>query len=220
MFFSNGESCAEDNYNHLLEITKHLPNKVHRIDRVKGRVKSQHAAANIATTGWYFLVNAKLKVNDNFDFSWQPNRMKSSRHYIFTCTNPINGLEYGHQAIVANNRRLTLDTEVKGLDFTMDSPIEVVNINSGISTYNASEYDTWRTSFRECIKLKHYNDIDSLQRLELWSTIDTGNYGNMSVLGAKDAIEYYNSVNGDLEKLMLSYDWDWLDRFYHGKYSR
>jgi hypothetical protein len=220
VFFSNGESCAEDNYNHLLEITKNLPNKVHRVDRVKGRVKSQHAAANIATTGWYFLVNAKLKVNDNFDFSWQPNRMKSSRHYIFTCTNPINGLEYGHQAIVANNRRLTLNTEVRGLDFTMDSPIEVVNINSGISTYNSSEYDTWRTSFRECIKLKHYNDIDSLQRLELWSTIETGNYGNMSVLGAKDAIEYYNSVNGELEKLMLSYDWDWLDRFYHGKYSR
>jgi len=220
VFFSNGESCAEDNYNHLLEITKHLPNKVHRIDRVKGRVKSQHAAANIATTGWYFLVNAKLKVNDDFDFSWQPNRMKSGRHYVFTCTNPINGLEYGHQAIVVNNKRLTLNTEVKGLDFTMDSPIEVVNVNSGISTYNSSEYDTWRTSFRECIKLKHYNDIDSLQRLELWSTVDNGNYGTMSVLGAKDAIEYYNSVNGELEKLMLSYDWDWLYQFYHGKYSR
>jgi hypothetical protein len=42
----------------------------------------------------------------------------------------------------------------------------------------------------------------------------------MSVLGAKDAIEYYNSVNGELEKLMLSYDWDWLNQLYHGKYSR
>jgi hypothetical protein len=220
VFFSNGESCAEDNYNHLLEITKNLPNKVHRIDKVQGRVKSQHAAANIATTGWYFLVNAKLKVRDDFDFSWQPNRMKSGRHYVFTCTNPINGLEYGHQAIVVNNKRLTLNTEVKGLDFTMDSPIEVVNVNSGISTYNSSEYDTWRTSFRECIKLKHYNDAESLTRLELWITKDNGNYGNMSVLGAKDAIEYYNSVNGELEKLMLSYDWDWLNQFYHGKYSR
>jgi hypothetical protein len=218
VFFSNGESCAEDNYNHLVEITKNLPNKIHRIDRVVGRVKSQHAAANISTTPWYFLVNAKLKVNDDFDFSWQPNRMKSSRHYIFTCTNPVNGLEYGHQAIVANNRKLTLNTEVKRLDYTMDSPTEVVKINSGVSTYNSSEYDTWRTSFRECIKLKYYNDEESKHRLECWSTVGNGNYGNMSILGAKNAMEYYDSVNGGLEKLMLTYDWAWLYQHYCDKY--
>jgi hypothetical protein len=218
VFFSNGESCAEDNYNHLLEITKNLPNKIHRVDRVVGRVKSQHAAANISTTPWYFLINAKLRVNDDFDFSWQPNRMKSSRHYIFTCTNPVNGLEYGHQAIVANNRKLTLNTEVKGLDYTMDSPTEVVKINSGSSTYNSSEYDTWRTSFRECVKLKYYSDEESKHRLECWSTVGNGNYGNMSILGAKDAIEYYDSVNGELEKLMLTYDWGWLCQYYSDKY--
>jgi hypothetical protein len=209
VFFSNGEACAEDNYNHLLEITKNLPNKIHRVDKVVGRVKSQHAAATISTTSWYFLINAKLKVNDEFDFSWQPNRMKSSRHYIFTCTNTVNGLEYGHQAIIANNRKLTLNTEVRGLDYTMDSPTEVVDINSGISTYNSSEHDTWRTSFRECIKLKYYTDEESKNRLEVWTTVGNGNYGNMSILGAKDAIEYYDSVNGDLEKLMLTYDWVW-----------
>ena len=33
----------------------------------------------------------------------------------------MNGLEYGHQAIVANNKKLTLSTVVRGLDFTMDS---------------------------------------------------------------------------------------------------
>ena len=218
VFFSNGESCAEDNYNHLLEITKNLPNKVHRIDRVVGRVKSQRAAANISTTPWYFLVNAKLKVRDNFDFSWQPNRMKSSRHYIFTCTNPVNGLEYGHQAIVANNRKLTLNTEVSGLDFTMDSLTETVDINSGISTYNSSEYDTWRTAFREMIKLSCNTDQESIDRGFAWLNKGVGEYGEFSKMGARDAVDYYNNVNGDIDKLMLSYDWDWLTQYYGDKY--
>ena len=217
VYFSNGESCAEDNYNHLLEITKNLPNKVHRVDRVNGRVKSQHAAANISTTPWYFLVNAKLRVRDDFDFNWQPDRMKSSRHYIFTCTNPVNGLEYGHQAIVVNNRKLTLNTEVKGLDFTMDSLTEVVDINSGISTYNSSEYDAWRTAFREMIKLCCNTDQESIDRRSAWLNIDNGNFGEYSKMGAKDAVNYYQNVGGDMEKLMLSYDWDWLTQYYRTK---
>jgi hypothetical protein len=220
VFFSNGESCAEDNYNHLLEITKNLPNKVHRIDRVGGRVKSQHAAANISTTSWYFLVNAKLRVRDDFDFNWQPNRMKSSRHYIFTCTNSVNGLEYGHQAIVANNRILTLNTEVRGLDFTMDSLTEIVNINSGTSTYNSSEYDTWRTAFREMIKLCTNTDQDSIDRGAAWMNKGNGDFGNYSKMGARDAVDYYNSVDGNMEKLMLTYDWDWLNQYYQHKYPR
>ena len=220
VFFSNGESCAEDNYNHLLEITKNLSNKIHRIDRVNGRVKSQHAAANISTTSWYFLVNAKLRVRDDFDFGWQPDRMKSNRHYIFTCTNPVNGLEYGHQAIVANNRKLTLNTVVTGLDYTMDSPTEVVNINSGISTYNSSKYDTWRTAFREMIKLCCNTDQESVDRGAAWINKGNGNFGEYSKMGARDAVDYYTNVAGNMEKLMLTYDWDWLNQYYLRIYSR
>jgi hypothetical protein len=219
IFISNGENCADDNYEHLLKITQDLPNKVHRLDNIKGRVASQHAAANASTTPWYFLINAKLRVNPNFDFAWQPNLMKSSRHYVFTCTNPLNGLEYGHQAIVANSKKLTLNTVVRGLDFTMDSPHEIVKINSGISMYATNAWDTWRTAFRECVKLKHQNKQESDERLEIWTTVADGHYGNMSILGAKDAVEYYESVDGKLDKLMLSYDWSWLHEHYEQKYS-
>lgn len=214
IFFSNGEACAEDNYCHLLSLN--LPNRISRIDGVKGRVASQHAAANASNTPWYFLVNAKLKVNTEFDFGWRPNVLKSRRHYIFTATNPVNNLEYGHQAIVANNKKLTLTTIVKGLDFTMDSPTEVVNINSGIATYNTSIWDTWRTSFRECIKLLSATDDESKVRLNSWLTLGNGKYGEYSIKGANDAVEYYKEVNGELEKLMSSYDWQWLyARFNH-----
>ena len=38
--------------------------------------------------------------------------------------------------------------------------------------------------------------------------------------GAKDAIEFYKSVNGDLNKLMQSYDWAWLKSYYTQILSR
>jgi hypothetical protein len=201
VFFSNGESCAEENYQHLLSLN--LPNRIVRVDGVNGRVASQHAAANSSNTEWYFLINAKLKVNKDFDFNWQPDIYKSSRHYIFRAKNPLNGLEYGHMAMVANNKKLTLQTVGKGLDFTMESNHEVVDLLSGTAVFN-SDWDIWRTAFRECIKLCHAGDSESMQRLEVWTTVGEG------TKGALDAVSYYNEVDGDFDKLKLSYDWTWL----------
>jgi hypothetical protein len=214
IFISNGEACADENYEHLLKITNGTVYRIVRIDGVNGRVKSQHAAAETATTPWYFLVNAKLKVNKTFDFSWQPDRLQIPKHYIFNATNPVNGLEYGHQAIVANNKILTLNTKVKGLDFTLDSEHEVVPLNSGIAMYNSSAWDTWRTAFRETIKLRYSGTDENKERLNAWLNIGNGNFGEESKKGASDAMHYYDMVGGDLQKLMLSYDWAWLRSIY------
>lgn len=217
VFFSNGEACADQNYEHLVKVVSKTGNRVVRIDGVKGRVASQYAAANASNTPWYFLVNAKLKVNENFDFTWQPDIYKSRRHYIFTATNKLNRLEYGHQAMVANNKKLTLATEGRGLDFTMESMNEVVRVNSGVAVFNSSPWDTWRTAFRECIKLQHANDQESLFRLNVWKTIARGEYSEYSLKGAKDAIDYYNSVNGEFDKLKLSYEWQWLWEYFNAQ---
>ena len=214
VFFSNGEAIADKNYEHLLHVTKNLPNKVIRIDGVNGRVQSQHAAAASSNTAWYFLVNAKLKVAEKFDFSWQPDRLQIPKHYIFHATNPVNGLIYGHQAIVANNKRLTLANYGTGLDFTMDSEHEVVEINSGIAIYNASAWDTWRTSFRECIKLNASYSPENKERLQAWLSIGIGEFAQYSISGARHAMTYYEEVNGDFDKLRLSYDWAWIRTLY------
>ena len=205
-------------------MTSDLANRVVRVDKVNGRVASQYAAANASNTPWYFLVNAKLKVNSKFDFDWQPDRLQIPKHYIFTATNPVNHLEYGHQAIVANNKNITLNTVATGLDFTMDGEHEVVNINSGIGVYNTSVWDTWRTSFRETLKLKAYTekstDLEAKFRLSSWLNLGEGEFGEYSTMAALDACRYYESVNGDLDKLRLSYDWAWLRTHYERLYPK
>jgi hypothetical protein len=221
VFISNSEPCAEQNWQRLQTVlaAKKITNKVHRVKDIKGRVASQIAAANQSNTAWYFLVNGKIEINENFDWSWHPDRLQQPKHYIFTVTNPVNGLEYGHQAIVANNKNLTLSTVPTGLDFTLNSLHEVVDMNCGIARYNTDAWTTWRTAFRESIKLRNNTDEISKNRLNSWLTMANGDYGEWSILGARDGVEYWESVDGELEKLMLSYDWQWIQDLFNSRYK-
>ena len=219
VFLSNGETGADENYEHLLNVTKGLSNRVVRVDGVNGRVQAYHAAAEASNTPWMFTVFAKLRVNSRFDFSWQPDRLQVPKHYIFYASNPVNGLVYGHQAMIAYNKQITLGNIGKGLDFTLDNEHEVVELNSGVARYNTDEFSTWRTSFREAIKLKLDDSPVSRDRLKTWSTVGIGDFAQYSIDGATDAVEYYESFNGDLDKLRLSYDWPWLKEYFSNKYN-
>jgi hypothetical protein len=219
VFLSNGETGAEENYQHLLKVTKGLPNRVVRVDGVNGRVAAYHAAAEASNTPWMFTVFAKLKVNDNFDWNWQPDRLQLAKHYVFHATNSVNGLEYGHMAMIAYNKRLTLANQGKGLDFTLDDEHEVISINSGIANFNTDEWSTWRTSFREALKLKADPSIASKERLDVWLNVGNGAFAQYSIQGAQHAVEYYYEVEGDFDKLRWSYDWPWLRTYYETKYK-
>ncbi len=219
VFLSNGEKGADENYEHLLKVTKGLKNRVVRVDGVNGRVQAYHAAASASETPWMFTVFAKLRINEKFDWNWQPDRLQIPKHYIFTATNPVNGLEYGHQAMIAYNKKITLSNTGKGLDFTLDDEHEVVNVNSGIAVFNTDEWSTWRTAFREAIKLRADTSQESKQRLDTWLNVGNGEFAQYSLQGAKDAVDFYSEVNGDLEKLRLSYDWPWLRTYFENKYK-
>lgn len=212
VFISNGEPNAEDNWmmleNRILLLE---PNKMHRVDRVNGRAAAYHAAARASTTPWFFAVFGKLAIDFEFDWAWQPDRMQQAKHYIFHATNPVNGLEYGHQAMIAYNRELVLNNPGVGLDFTLDSPHEVVPINSGTALYNVDAWTTWRTAFREVLKLKAaLPDVEAEYRIGRWLLPNFGEIDQWSQLGAQDAVEYYDEVGGDFDALKKSYEWDWL----------
>ena len=213
VFISNGEVNADYNYEKL-KFAVGDRNRVTRIDKVNGRVAAYHAAATASTTPWFFAVFAKLEVDHLFDWSWQPDRLQQAKHYIFHARNPINGLEYGHQAMIAYNKSLTLSNTGTGLDFTLDSEHEVVPILSGTAYYHNDPWMCWRTAFREALKLRAATDVESQYRLKQWlkpcGPRDDYDYAQWSHIGAQDAVEYYESVNGEFEELKKSYDWAWL----------
>jgi len=210
VFISNGESEARRNYEHLCSTTLGTSSRVHWVKGINGRVAAYHAAAEASTTPWFFAVFAKLQVNEQFDWAWQPDRMQQAKHYIFHAHNPVNGLVYGHQAMIAYNKRLVLENTGQGLDFTLDQLHEVVPIVSGTANYHTDDWACWRTAFREVLKLRaSLPDVESEHRLNKWLTVDT-TAGQWSRKGAEDAVEYYDSVDGDFAELRKSYEWSWL----------
>ena len=215
VFIRNGEPNAASNY---LQMQLYLANssrinKVHMVSGVNGRVAAYHAAAQASTTPWFFAVFAKLEVNADFDWSWQPDRMQAAKHYIFHAGNPVNGLVYGHQAMIAYNRQLALENTGVGLDFTLDQAHEVVPILSGTAMYAETPWMAWRTAFREALKLRaSLPDVENEYRLKVWLKEDSGTiaHGHWSHKGAQDAVEYYEAVKGDPTELKKSYEWAWL----------
>jgi len=213
VFIDNGERDADSNFTHLNSVTYNLENGLHRSSGVTGRVAAYQAAADMSKTPWFFAVFAKLRINQHFDWSWQPDRMQAAKHYIFHAGNPVNGLVYGHQAMIAYNRRLVLENEGTGLDFTLDQAHEVVPILSGTAMYAETPWIAWRTAFREALKLRaSLPDVENEYRLKVWLKEDSGTIANAhwSHKGAQDAVEYYEEVKGDPNELRKSYEWAWL----------
>ena len=215
VFISNGERNAEFHYNHLAMCLQEQPNRLHRVDGINGRVAAYHAALEASTTPWALCVFAKLRIDVGFPWDWQPDRLQAAKHYIFNAKNPVNGLEYGHQAMIAYNKKLVLANTGTGLDFTLDQAHEVVPILSGTAYYDTTPWSAWRTAFREVIKLRaSLPDVESEYRLDRWLNFDNTNQHivneEWSRYGARDAIEYYDAVQGNFTELRKSYEWSWL----------
>jgi len=211
VFISNGESNAEQNWSYL-NAWHTGDNRIVRVDGVKGRTEAYRAALEASNTDWAFCVFAKLEVDIHFDWTWQPDRLQEPKHYIFHAHNPVNQLQYGHMAMIAYNKKLVMTNSAEGLDFTLDQAHEVVPILSGIARYADDPWIAWRSAFRECLKLKHsLPNIDNNYRLTQWlSTNKASAVAGWSAIGAKDAVDYYESVQGDFDKLRLTYEWEWL----------
>jgi hypothetical protein len=218
VFVSNGEVGAEDRFYRLAEHAKKYGNTVHWINGVDGRENALYQAALVSKTKWWWCIPAKLWVDENFDLGWHPNPWIEPTHWITHAVNPVNGLVYGHQAAVCYYRQHIIDTYENnswGLDFTMSASHDIHPVISGIAQYNSDPWMTWRTAFREVIKLKHNaennkDDVESKQRLTIWLEIAEGENSKWSLIGAKDAVKYYNSACNNPEVLQLSFKWNWL----------
>jgi hypothetical protein len=207
VFLSYDEPSAEAYWKALKE---KYP-RAKRLQGVKGRTQAYHAAAAMSETAYFFAVFPTIEIDDEFDFTFQPDRLREACHYIFHCKNPVNGLEYGHRAVILYNKHLCLSTIHPSLDFTLSQPHTVVPQLCGTSHFNQTPEISWRVAFREVIKLCEMKPtVESKFRLKKWCELGKGDYALLVQQGALDAVEYYKEVNGDKRALMLSYELDWL----------
>jgi hypothetical protein len=214
IFIHNKESCAEDNWNRLLTI--HPNAKL--ISGINNRLEAYRAAAFQSNTPWFIAVFAKCHVLDNFaELNWQPDFWQEPKHYIFYNQNLNTGLEYGHMAPIAYHCKLLYENK-GGLDMTLAQRHTTVPVV--ISKTNLDDdWLTWRTAFREVIKILHYSSknpsIENEYRLWAWRNVANGSSASMQKQAVKHAEEYYAACNGKIEALMLTSEWDWLYEHYN-----
>jgi hypothetical protein len=219
VFISNGESMAEANW---LTLARRYP-WAKRSDGVTGREAAYKAAASMSATPWFYAVFAKTEVLPDFNFDYLPDYFQEPKHYIFHSRNPLNGLEYGAMNINLYNKKLVLETD-PGLDFTLSKAHEVVPICASISRFNSDPWITWRSAFRETMKLQREvvlgAGLEIQHRLTTWCTVAEGENAEYCIQGALDGVEYHDSVSGDYSALKLSFDWAWCQEYYYKKYNR
>ena len=207
IFLSYDEPNADLNW-------KKLKDKYPRAKRVHGvapRTLAYHTAAQASETDYFFAVFPTIDLDEHFDFTFQPDRMREACHYIFHCKNPVNGLEYGHRAVILYNKRLCLSTVHPRLDFTLSQPHTVVPKLCGTSHFNTTPEISWRVAFREVIKLCEMEPtVESRFRLKKWCELGKGKFAPLVQKGALDAVEYHTEHKHDKNALRLSYELDWL----------
>ena len=182
-----------------------------RIQGVKGRTQAYHAAAVMSETAYFFAVFPTIDLDPTFDFTFQPDRLREACHYIFHAKNPVNGLSYGHRAVILYNKHLCLSTIHPSLDFTLSQPHTVVPQLCGTSYFNQTPEISWRVAFREVLKLCEMKPtVESRHRLKKWCELGVGKYASYVHKGALDAVQYFDEVKGDKNALQLSYELEWL----------
>ena len=212
VYISNGERDEQRWYDHTCFVFGH---KVKWIRGINGRAAAYKAAAHASETDWFLAIFAKLEVLNGA--TWRPDYFQEPKHYIFQAKNVLNGLEYGHMGVIAYNKRLVLETEDGGLDFTLSKAHAVIPQTTAIAHFNSDPWMTWRTAFREVVKLKHFSvtkpSVETEYRLKIWCTRAQGENAEWCLRGAADAVDYYQSVNGEYTKLLLTFEWDWLRQY-------
>ena len=192
-----------------------------RVDGVKGLHQAHIKGAKMCWTKMFWIVDADALILDTFNFTYKAEEWDEDIVHVWKCKNPINGLLYGYGGVKLFPRQMTIDQDVTSTDMTTSiSPrFRSMPEVSNLTEFNTDPFNTWKSAFRECVKLSskvidRQKDTETEDRLDVWCTVDNGNFGNYCVAGAKQGREYGTANIGNTDALKKINDFNWLqERF-------
>lgn len=214
VFISYNEPNADVNYNRL-KARFPLAKRVHG---VKGIHQAHIAAAKKCFTKMFWVVDGDAEILDTFKFDYQVPEWDLETVHVWRSINPINGLEYGYGGVKLLPKALTQKMDVTKPDMTtsISSSFKALEDISNITAFNTDPFSTWRSAFRECVKLAsgaidRQNNEETMARLAAWLTFYPGEpFAQEAASGAYDGREYGRKNAADPAALSLINDFDWL----------
>jgi hypothetical protein len=221
IFISYNEPNADVNFSKLKERFPYAQ----RVDGIKGIHQAHIAAARKAFTKMFWVVDADAEILDTFNFDYVVSEYDLENVHVWRSINPVNGLEYGYGGVKLLPKKLTqnMDTTKPDMTTSISKLFKAMPEVSNITAFNTDPFNSWRSAFRECVKLSS-NSIDrqnyqeTANRLNAWLTYHPDKpFGKETAEGAYAGSEYGKQHRGDLEALSKINDFDWLKERFDGR---
>lgn len=215
-YISYNETAADQRFLELVLASGF--NRVYRVDGVKGIHAAHIEAAKLARTTMFYVVDADAKILPSFKFDIKLDPSEEDIVHVWRSINPINGLEYGYGGVKLLPTELTLNMDLSKADMTTSiSPrFKAMDKVSNITAFNTDPLSTWRSSFRECVKLSSkiipgQIDEETTSRLNAWQfNTSSAPFAEYSRGGASAGHWYGTTYSNDPEALKKINDYDWL----------
>lgn len=175
----------------------------------------QEAAKQCQNSTMFWVVDADAELTDEFDFSYIPDVYDQESVHVWASLNPITGSKYGYGGVKLFNTAQVLEATSWGLDFTtgLSKRFKYMTEVSCTTLFNTTAYDTWRSAFREVVKLSVSSDPDAKYRIEEWlNPLPDSNYNLDALRGAQEARAFAKHNINNIIELSRINDYEWLKK--------
>ena len=219
-------SYFEENADEHFEILQMFAPHAKRVEGVKGIFEAHKAAAELAETNCFYVVDADAVIDETFKFNFKPSSSKKEYgHFLQTdciytwrSRNPINDLIYGYGGVKLFPKKRLMKAKNWNVDMTttLGCPFVPQYQISNVTAFNVNPFETWKSAFRECAKLAsaiipHGDSLDNIYRLKVWQERGSGRpYGEYCILGAKQGADFGTAYRNNPHILAKINDFKWL----------
>lgn len=221
-FISYNEPNADQNWQ-LLKTRFPISRRTHGVNGIH---QAHIAAAKLCYTKMFWVVDGDSTVVEDFNFQ-NPKGCWEESVYVYKSRNPINGLTYGYGGIKLLNRQHTLDMDINSVDMTtnISEHFTAVDQVANITNFNTDPFNTWKSAFRECVKLSakvidRQIDTETEERLETWCTVGADRpYGEYALAGAQSGKEYGLKFGKNPDLIKMINNFKWLEDYFKQQYG-
>ena len=202
------------------KLSNKLNTEILHVRGVTGIFQAHQRAAETVSSNMFWVVDADADVVDEFNFDYIPDVYDQAVVHVWASRNPITGMEYGYGGVKLFNTQQVLDATTWGLDFTtgLSNRFKSMPQVSCVTKFNIDAYSTWRSAFRECVKLTLNGDDDSAQRLEGWlHPVPDADFRHEAKQGAEEGRAYALANRNNISELERINDYEWLENRYKSR---
>lgn len=219
IFLSYKESNVEAKFTKLQDHIRsnNIPAHLIWIRDVEGIFEAHKVASTRASTKMFWVVDADAEIVEDFKFDYIPDVYDQEVVHVWASKNPITDDEYGYGGVKLFPAEMVRNATSWGIDFTtgLSSRFKSMPQISCVTRFNTDAYSTWRSAFRECVKLTLNDNEESNLRLNAWlNTRGQEEFTADAVKGALEGNQFAEANKDNLAELDKINDFNWLREHY------